>query len=454
MKIRKTISLILCSALLMALFAESAAVLAADEQNTPFIDNEHWIPVGAQYLTTKLNGGGTVVCMFYRTDCFNSGLRRVLVEEWMDSYGIDVYGVDVDRYGMPGWVWEQFPNEPVTLPVICIVDESGYHCFTAKDSMRAIQEQLNISLKIADYQEISFRAVDERIYGNYAKGSDYVQATFLTDRSMINEGIAATSDEITAGLKTGREKLKAIYDWVTANIYYDVDMAEGKREYLVSAEYTYYIKVSVCAGFANLTAALCHAAGIPCRAVTGFATGIGTDADLGSVWTAYKEYLKTEDTAAFKAAVSAYENHAWNEAYIDGEWVILDTTWGCNNEYYATAGGIIEAAPDPFYYDPPKEEFYSTHLFWREYPEPEPIMLFACELPEEKADGIVAASEIRLAALYDGDGRFLTVAAFEIEGNWAIATCPLRDEAAKAVFFFARANWSPVWAQEGMSSDL
>ena len=62
-------------------------------------------------------------------------------------------------------------------------------------------------------------------------------------------------------------------------------------------------KKAVCNGYANLTAALNRAIGIRCKIIVGTAKNNILD--------------KT----------SKVSNHAWNETYINGKWIIQDTTW-------------------------------------------------------------------------------------------------------------------------------
>lgn len=73
-------------------------------------------------------------------------------------------------------------------------------------------------------------------------------------------------------------------------------------------------KRGVCEGYANLFAALVRAQNIPCRVQVGYALGNG----IKPVW--------SEDNLN-----AAKSNHAWNEAYVDGRWMIIDTTWDSTN---------------------------------------------------------------------------------------------------------------------------
>lgn len=133
--------------------------------------------------------------------------------------------------------------------------------------------------------------------------------------SDISDNIKIKSDEIVSGAASDYEKVRKIHDWVVENIYYNWDYYLGESENVVySAEEVLKSKTSVCEGYANLTKALIQAQNIPCVKVHGFALGVSTD----GVWT--DEILNSDRT-----------NHAWNEAYVNGRWIIIDTTWDSAN---------------------------------------------------------------------------------------------------------------------------
>ncbi len=156
--------------------------------------------------------------------------------------------------------------------------------------------------------------------GNQVEREDELMnlETRLTKESI--ETVRALAAEITEDCITDYDKVQAVHDWVAEHIYYDKDFFTGKTK--TTDVYTIPVLESrhtVCSGYANLTKDLLAASGIPCKEVMGYALGISKTDDWDNV-----------------DLVRAEPNHVWNEAYVDGRWIILDTTWDSQNTY---AGG-------------------------------------------------------------------------------------------------------------------
>ncbi len=130
-----------------------------------------------------------------------------------------------------------------------------------------------------------------------------------------NAAVKRLAEQITAGCTTDYQKLTAIHDWICENIYYDEDSVNSATPPPYSAVEVLDTRRAVCLGFATLSASLCRSVNIPCNVVAGYALGVGSDTQ----W--------TDESAA-----TTEQNHAWNEAYVDGRWVIFDTTWDCKNK--------------------------------------------------------------------------------------------------------------------------
>ena len=129
-----------------------------------------------------------------------------------------------------------------------------------------------------------------------------------------DKGIISLAERITEGAANDYAKVRLIHDWVCEHISYDTDSLNSTKTVPYKATEVVQNKKAVCLGYSTLTAALCRSVGIPCNVVSGYALGVGADTE----WT--NETINTSE-----------QNHAWNEAYVDGRWVIIDTTWDCPN---------------------------------------------------------------------------------------------------------------------------
>jgi len=131
-----------------------------------------------------------------------------------------------------------------------------------------------------------------------------------------DSAIVETARSVTAGLTTDYEKAVALHDWVCNNVWYDYDTITTGVRVPGDALFTLNNRRGVCEGYANLYAALLRAVGIPAKYVIGY----GMDYAEVAGWTASR-------------LSGAEDNHAWNEVYIDGRWLVVDTTWNSGNEY-------------------------------------------------------------------------------------------------------------------------
>lgn len=161
---------------------------------------------------------------------------------------------------------------------------------------------------------VNNKRTDEKALAYYRQPSSDIQSD--------NQEIIDLANSITAGITNDYDKAVAIHDWVCNNIYYDWDSYLSKNYTGIdtSALGTLHSKRSVCDGYSNLTAALLRAAGVPAKKISGFALGVSSD-----YWP--ENYDPNKDT-----------NHAWNEFWANGRWVILDTTWDSDNAW--RNGGI------------------------------------------------------------------------------------------------------------------
>lgn len=103
------------------------------------------------------------------------------------------------------------------------------------------------------------------------------------------------------------QRIKALHDYVADRIVYDADSFYSGNIPDQSAERTFKTRKSVCAGYANLLAALGEAIGEKIVVVSGYARTSASGDKLTGM------------------------GHAWNAASVNHRWYLLDTCWdaGC-----------------------------------------------------------------------------------------------------------------------------
>ena len=120
--------------------------------------------------------------------------------------------------------------------------------------------------------------------------SDNPSVSFYNGKNTSNETyqeIKAIVDEITADCTTQKEKARAVYDWVTDNISYGGVIGSSASENFIY--HVFEEKQARCGGYTMLTNYMLYLCGIP--------------------------------TASVKNLT-----HEWTAAYVDGEWMQIDTT--------------------------------------------------------------------------------------------------------------------------------
>lgn len=148
---------------------------------------------------------------------------------------------------------------------------------------------------------------------------------------------------LTSTCDNDYDKVLKIHDWICSYLYYDEDSLLTSDLVPYHATEVVNSRRAVCLGYATLFATLCRAIDIPCNVVSGYALGISGGEDK---WT--------------EATINTTEhNHAWNEAYVDGRWIIIDTTWDSNNKY--KNGEFIEDGQISHLYFDANLDFFSAN---------------------------------------------------------------------------------------------
>ena len=179
----------------------------------------------------------------------------------------------------------------------------------------------------------------------YTKGKSISAALKETGSIQLeSDTLKSIANQLTGNVEDDYEKIVNIHDWVSSYLYYNVDYINDSKVAPYKTEDVLTDRNVVCLGYANLFAALCRSVNIPCYVVSGYALGIDS-----------KEFEWTE-----KLSETTDANHVWNEAYVNGRWVIVDTTWDSFNTY---ENGEMKNAEkiSRLYFDANPEFFSADH---------------------------------------------------------------------------------------------
>lgn len=368
------------------------------------------------------NSGESFILIYYSHQCGITLSRVATFQKLMDDYGVHIYGINGIYESGPRWMWDKFDGG-IYYPVVCtVINNKDYTCL---DGSYSLNEQV---LQISDYM---MKTKDKYQYNDIWQGFYELNSAMYnkarTDREALDRYLVSTeyiqvydpeiyklSKEIVAGYTDDYEKLKAIHDWVADNIAHDSHIFRyatddyykvSDRDY--SAKGTLKSGISVCVGYANLTAALARSAGIPCKVVTGFIDDFRNSTEqFHELFTLYKDYLNSRDETMFSGIKS---HHVWNEAFVNGRWVILDTTWDSKNIY--SDGEIIKEKSGDQYFDIDLKTFSKTHVYWNseffDYVPGEPVK----DTEEIPVMSVPNSSRIIV------DGEPISIDAYTINGN-------------------------------------
>ncbi|HWQ75488.1 MAG TPA: transglutaminase-like domain-containing protein [Syntrophomonas sp.] len=139
----------------------------------------------------------------------------------------------------------------------------------------------------------------------------YFNGVTLDEAVKSNADIDATARSIIGEENNPRQQAYLLYRWISRNITYDYDKAaqlsqnpDGMESGAIVA---FNSRTGVCFDYASLYVAMCRAAGLQVRLVTGLGYS-------GLVW----------------------GDHAWNQVYIpeENQWINVDCTFGVQGDYF------------------------------------------------------------------------------------------------------------------------
>jgi hypothetical protein len=133
-------------------------------------------------------------------------------------------------------------------------------------------------------------------------------------------------------------RARAVYRWIAGHIDYDVRGFRSGSPGDVSPEGVLRSRSSVCEGYARLAEALGTAMGLQVQVVAGWSKGYG--------YTSGQHF-------------DGPTNHAWNAVRIDGQWRLMDPTWGAG--YLDQQSQFVRRFQEHYFLTAP-EAFIFDHL--------------------------------------------------------------------------------------------
>lgn len=124
----------------------------------------------------------------------------------------------------------------------------------------------------------------------------------------VDRDTATVAEYLLKGCHNDMEKARAVFSWIANNIKYDDNAYNTGKYGNMSANGVIKRRHAVCEGYANLYKALANAMGLEAERIDGWAKAYG-----------YRPGQKLTGTNP---------NHAWNAVKVNGEWILLDATWG------------------------------------------------------------------------------------------------------------------------------
>ena len=162
----------------------------------------------------------------------------------------------------------------------------------------------------------------DELYYAVQKGYD-VNPIVDSDAERIYQKAKQTIGNVLSNEMSNEQKVRAIYEWVMWQTSYDYEAVTVSNVAYAVKQPAYYLEgvfdygFAVCDGIAKAVSLLCNMVDIPCVRVVGV-----TDNGLVS-------------------------RHAWNKVLLDGNWYIIDATWG--DSLITIEGQTYEGALHAYY---------------------------------------------------------------------------------------------------------
>jgi transglutaminase/protease-like cytokinesis protein 3 len=156
--------------------------------------------------------------------------------------------------------------------------------------------------------------------------------------SSVTASVQTLANYLIQPAQNDVEKARAVYDWIAMNISYNYNEYLNPSAGGTSAADVLQSRSSICEGYSNLFQTIGTTAGLDVETIDGWGKGIGYSAG---------------------DQITEPSNHAWNAVKINGQWYLLDSTWGAG--YTDEQNNFVFDFDDEYFLMPP-EQFIYTHF--------------------------------------------------------------------------------------------
>ncbi|HPJ30407.1 MAG TPA: transglutaminase domain-containing protein [Methanothrix sp.] len=143
---------------------------------------------------------------------------------------------------------------------------------------------------------------------------------------------------LSGSARSDEERARAVYRWIAAKVEYDLGASSSGTCGSRTPEEVLDQRKGVCSDYSLLFQRLCELSGLESVLIQGFGKGYGY---------------------AVGSEIPNSSNHAWNAVRIDGQWHLVDSTWGAG--HLDPGAGFVQEFEE-FYFLTPPEELVWTHL--------------------------------------------------------------------------------------------
>lgn len=148
--------------------------------------------------------------------------------------------------------------------------------------------------------------------------------------------IAEYARALVAGAASDSARAALLYEWIARNLAYDARGYLTGRTGDMGAESVWNRRTAVCQGYVELFQRMARETGLQTEAVSGYAKGFD-----------YEPGQRIREA-----------NHAWIAIWLDGEWRLMDPTWGSG----VVVNGQFQAHFSWAYFLTPPEVLQLSHL--------------------------------------------------------------------------------------------